>query len=166
MAHFLAFPILLLLLNLQMVVVSSLPLLQGTADLMLIAVIAWSLHERVKTAWEWALIAGMVVGFISAIPFIAPLAGYLIVTGIAQLLRKRIWQMPILAMFITTVIGTLIQNLISIITLQLNGVPISWKEGITLVAIPSALLNLILSIPIYVLLTDLDNWVYPVKIEL
>ena len=61
MVTLLAIPIFVFLGIFQTSVVSRLPLLHGTADLVLLVVIAWSLQERVRTAWQWALMAGLVV---------------------------------------------------------------------------------------------------------
>ncbi len=68
MSVLLAFPVLLVTLMLQMVVASRLTLLQGSVDLVLLTLVAWALQERARTAWIWALIAGVAVSFISALP--------------------------------------------------------------------------------------------------
>ena len=113
MVTLLAIPLFVVLGVFQSAVVSRLPLLHGTADLILLVVIAWALQERVRTTWQWALIAGFVVGYLSAINFVIPIAGYLIVTGMAMLLRRRIWQVPILAMLAVTFVGTLTINVLT-----------------------------------------------------
>ena len=165
MATLLAFPVLILLVMVQMVVASNLMLLRGTADLVMLVLIAWSLHERVRTAWLWAIIAGLLVSFVSAMPSLAPLIGYLLVTAIARLLQRRMWQSPILAMFVTTVAGTLIFQLLSMISLILSGTPLPIRESLSLVVLPSALLNLLLSLPVYALVSDMVSWVYPAEVE-
>jgi rod shape-determining protein MreD len=160
-----AVPILGGLLMLQSAVISRIPLLHGTADLVLLAVIAWALQERVETGWHWAILAGLLVGFISALPLVSALAGYLLTVGIVLLLRRRVWQAPILAMFVATVIGTLLMHGISFFSLRLLGTPLPWRESLNLITIPSLLLNLVLAIPIYALLGDLANWLYPEELE-
>lgn len=164
MAELLGFPLIFGLLSLQTVVVSHLPLLNGTADLILLALAAWALQERVKTAWIWALWAGLLVSFVSATPFMAPLMGYLAVTAIARGLHQRVWQMPILAMFFMAFVGTFVCQGLTVLALQLNGAPISWAEGLSRVIMPSALLNLIFSLPIYAVVSDLANWLYPAEV--
>ncbi len=165
MAILLAFPMLVLLVMFQTVVVSNLTLLRGSADLVMLVLIAWSLHERVRAAWIWAFVAGALVSFISALPMLTPLIGYLIVTGIARLLQQRLWQSPILAMFVTTVAGTLIFQLMSMIVLIFSGTPLPLRESLSLVVLPSALLNLLLSLPVYALVSDMVSWVYPAEVE-
>ncbi len=165
MAALLAFPVLILLVMFQMVVVSNLMLLHGAADIVLLVLIAWSLHERVRTAWIWALVAGVFVSFVSALPLFTPLIGYLLATGIARLLQHRLWQSPILAMFVATVAATLLYQGMSLVVLTVSGAPLPLRESLSLVVLPSALLNLLLSLPVYALVNDMVSWVYPAEVE-
>ena len=151
----------------QMAIVRHLPLLNGTADLVLVVLSAWALHERAAGAWVWALIAGVLTGLISAMPFYVPLVSYLAVAGVASLLRSRIWQSPILAMFVTVFIGTLFYHLLSIFALQfLQQISIGWQESLNLVTLPSLVLNLLITLPLYAVINDLAGWVYPAEAEL
>ncbi len=156
-------PIFTILLMLQLAIVSRLPLLQGTADLLLLFVIGWALHERVKHAWQWALIGGLMASLVSATPFFAPLFAYLLVNGFSRLLQRQVWQTPILAMLLTTFIGTFIYHGITYIALFFNGTSLPIQESISLVTLPSTLLNLIFALPVYVIINDLANWIYPLE---
>jgi hypothetical protein len=106
MANLISVPIMVMLIMIQTSVIARLPLLNGTADLILLVLVAWSLQERVKNAWIWAVCGGLLVCLVSATPFYAPVIGYLLVTGLGSILSKRIWQAPILAMFVLTYLGT------------------------------------------------------------
>jgi len=149
-----------------MVVVSRLPLLAGTADLILLVLVAWALQERVTTAWLWAAVAGLLVSYVSALPMFTPLVGYLVVTGIARLLQRRVWQTPILAMFVATVVGSLFYHLLSWFLLTFSGTPLPVDESISRVVLPALLLNILLSIPVYALVTDMANLVHPYELEI
>ena len=46
MAYLISFPVLIIVLMLQLAIFSQLPLLSGTPDLVLLVLIAWSLHEK------------------------------------------------------------------------------------------------------------------------
>jgi hypothetical protein len=165
-ATILALPVLVVLVILQTVVVSRLPLLLGSADLVLLALTAWALQERVRNAWIWTIIGGGLVSLISAVPFYAPLIGYLAVTGLARVLQRRVWQTPVLAMFVATFLGTLITQGISIIFLRVTGVPIGLQDALRLVTLPSLLLNLVMAFPVRAIMVDLAEWVYPSEIQL
>jgi rod shape-determining protein MreD len=166
MSIVIAVPILSILLIIQSAVLSRIPLLNGTSDLVLLAVIAWALQKRVQTAWHWGIIGGLLVGFVSALPLGVPLAGYLLAVGLALVLRQRVWQVPLLAMFVATFCGTLMFHLIALVALRLAGTPMPLLETLNLITLPSVLLNLILAIPFYALLGDLAKWLYPEELEM
>jgi len=161
-----AIPLLGALLILQSSVVSRVPLLHGTADLVLLAIIAWALQKRVQTAWHWGIIGGLLVSFASALPLGVVLGGYLLAVSLALTLRSRVWQVPILAMLVATFLGTIIAHLITLVVLRVSGVPLPWLQALNMVILPSVLLNLLLALPFYVLLGDLARWLYPAELEM
>lgn len=165
MATLIAVPIFSILLILQSAVISRIALLHGTADLLLLVVIAWALQKRVETAWHWSLIAGLMFSFVSALPVGVALLGYLLVTGMTLLLRQRVWQVPILAMLVATFLGTLLTQGLALAALRLTGDPLPILQAFNLITLPSILLNLILAIPAYALLGDLAGWLYPEELE-
>ncbi|MEJ5202544.1 MAG: hypothetical protein WHV66_09975 [Anaerolineales bacterium] len=148
----------------QTSIISHLTLLHGSADLVMLVLLAWLLQERVKHGWIWALLSGLLIGFISALPLFVPLFAYIVLYALTRMFQRRVWQMPVMAMLVLTVIGTFIQHFLTIVSLQINGVPIAFSEGIKFVTLPSALLNLILSIPVYVLVVDMAGFVYPEEV--
>jgi hypothetical protein len=161
MATLAAIPVLGILLMLQLAIVGRLPLIHGTADLILVALSAWALQERVKSSWQWSIIGGILVTIISGLPFFVPFIGYLLVTLIGRLLQRRVWQTPVLAMFVTIIIGTILFHLLSIGALQAAGTSLPFQDALTLVTLPSTLLNLILALPVYIVMTDIAHWIYP-----
>jgi rod shape-determining protein MreD len=149
----------------QSTIVCSMPLLNGTADLILLMIIAWALQDRVDTAWQWCLIGGIFASLYSALPFGAYLGGYLICVGITRLIKKRIWKAPFLAMLAATFIGTLVVLLISFAARLITGVSMPYLSVINLILLPSLLLNLILAIPVFSIMHDLSSWLYPQELE-
>lgn len=165
MATFVAVPILGGLMMIQSGILSQVPLLRGIPDLLLLALAAWALQKRVHTAWQWAIIAGLAYQLVSALPSGIPFIGYALTVGISLALRRRVWQAPILAMFIGTFLSTLIFQGLSFLSLRVIGAPISPIESINLVLLPSLLLNLLLAAPAYAMISDLANWLYPEILE-
>jgi rod shape-determining protein MreD len=164
-ANLIAFPVLIFALMIQNVIISRLPLTSGNADIILLILIAWALQERVKSTWLWALVGGLLVSFVSAVPGFGPVWGYFIIVFISRYLQKRIWQIPILAMLAVTLIGTLIQHTINLLLLFVAGIPIPIQESLLSVTLPSALLNLLFALPIYIVFTDLAKLLYPIEVE-
>ena len=165
MAILIAVPILGFLVILESSIFSRVPLILGTPDLVLLTILAWSLQKRVETAWQWCIIGGLMVGFVSALPLAAVMAGYALATGLALALRRRVWQVPILAMFVVTFLGTVITHSVSLLALRLAGNPLPILESVNMITLPSILLNLLLAVPIFALMGDLANWLYPEELE-
>ncbi|HBY06288.1 MAG TPA: hypothetical protein DEH22_00280 [Chloroflexi bacterium] len=166
LATLLAIPLFGLLVIFQSAIVSRMPLLHGTADLVLLVVIAWALQERVRSAWQWALIAGMIMAYVSALDNVIPITSYLAVTFLALLLRQRIWQAPILAMLAVTFAGSLLVNIFTALYLSIAGTALPFLDTLNLIILPSIILNLLLAIPVYALVKDLAEWLYPEEIDL
>jgi cell shape-determining protein MreD len=156
----LGIPVLLLTMVLQTTAFSRLPLLYGTADIVMLVILAWMLNDRVKHGWEWAVMAGLLASFVSGLPPLLPLVGYLLAAGLASWLKKRIWQTPVLAMLFSTFLGTIVVQSLSLTTLIIMGTDISIPAGYSLVILPSAFWNLILAVPVYTLVSEMAGWVY------
>lgn len=150
---------------LQTTIFSQARLISGAADLLLLFLIAWSLQEQMKNTWLWTVIAGLLVSLVSAMPFYAPLIGYLGVIVISKLLQRRVWRTPLLAMLIVVILGTFLQHTIYVIVLQITGAPIAWAHSLDSVILPSALLNLIFSLPMYAIVNDLAGRISPLEVE-
>ena len=165
MAVLVSIPVLGLALIVQTAILSRINLLTGSADLILLVVAGWGLQVNSRSVWVWAALAGILVGYVSALPMFVPVAGYLLVMGLARLLQRRIWQAPLLAMFAVTFAGTLAMQLLSYVTLWLLGNPLPLGDSFSQVILPSTLLNLLLSIPVHALMRDLARWLYPREAE-
>jgi len=150
---------------LQTTVFTQARLLSGTADLILLFLAAWSLQESVKNVWVWTVIAGLLISLVSAMPFYAPLLGYLGVVGISKGLQRRVWRTPFLAMMIVVLLGTIFQMTLYVIVLRVTGAPISWVQSLDSVILPSMILNLIFSLPMYAIANDLAGRISPQEVE-
>jgi rod shape-determining protein MreD len=161
MRNLVAVPVILLTVILQSAVISRIYLLAGIADLPLVMLAAWALQDGVDSAWHWAIATGLLVGFVSGIPGVVPVLGYVTVVLLAYLFQRRVWQAPLLAMFSITFIGTLVVSILSIGVLQFTGVELPISDVLGLVMLPSVLMNLLLAIPVYAVMRDLARWVFP-----
>jgi len=161
MRNLVALPVIILAVMLQTAIVSRVYLLSGIADLPLVMLAAWALQEEVETSWHWAVATSLLVGFVSALPWLAPFIGYFAVVGLAQILQARVWQAPLLAMFSVTFLGSIISSLLTFAVLSLSGVSLPVSDVLGVLTLPSVLLNMLLAIPVYAVMRDLARWVYP-----
>jgi len=161
MRNLIAIPVILLAVILQSSIVSNISVLKGFADLPLVMLAAWALQDEVETAWHWAVAMGVLVGFVSGLSWFAPLMSYLLVVALAQLLQRRVWQAPLLAMFSITFLGTLGLSFFTLVELRFMVISLSVADVFGLLTLPGILLNMLLAIPVYAVMRDLARWVYP-----
>lgn len=161
MKNLIAVPLLGLAAIVQSAVVSHITLLSGYGDLVLVLLAAWALQSQVDSAWQWAALASLMVGFISRLPWPIIVLGYFTVVFLAHILRRRVWQAPLLAMFSVTFLATILMHALSFLSLVFSGSPLSLGDVLGLVTLPSLLLNLLFAIPAYTFMRDISQWVYP-----
>lgn len=161
MRNLIAVPVILLAVILQSSIVSRVTLLTGTADLPLVMLAAWAMQDDVETAWHWAIATGVLVGFVSGLSWVVPLASYILVIVLAQVLQRRVWQAPLLAMFSVTFLGTIGLSVFSLVVLRFSGISLSIADAFGLITLPGILLNMLLAIPVFAVMRDLARWVYP-----
>lgn len=158
-----AFPVLILVVILQSAVISRITLLAGYADLMLVILAAWALQTDITSSWQWAFFGGLLVSFVSRMPWFVVFAGYLAIVALAHLLRRRVWQAPLLAMFSVIFLGTIFMNFFAYAVLQFSSRFLPLEDVFGLIVLPSLLLNLLVAIPTYAIMRDLARWVYPAE---
>ena len=163
MRNLIAFPILGLAVILQSSIVSQVQLVGGFADLPLVLIAAWALQERVDTHWHWGVLVCLFTFPISNLPIPVVIFGYFGVIILGRILQRRIWQAPLLAMFSVVFIGTLFFHLLSFVVLRSLGTPLDIREVVGIITLPSLLLNMLLSIPMYAFMRDISYWVYPAE---
>ena len=161
MRNLIAVPVIALAVILQSSIVSRVTLLSGIADLPLVMLAAWAMQDEVETAWHWAIATSLLVGFVSGLSWPVPLLSYLIVVALAQMLQRRVWQAPLLAMFSVTFLGTIGLSIFSLVTLRFSGIPLAIADVFGLLTLPSILLNMLLAIPVFAVMRDLARWVHP-----
>lgn len=162
----LSIPLLSLVAILQTAVVSRMPLNQGHADLMMVVVIAWALQEHVTDPWQWAAVGGLVTDFFSGLPFGVFTASYLILAGLAQILGRRLWQFSALVQLFLTLVGTMLTHLVSTLILLAQGTPLNTLDVLRSIMLPSLLLNLLFTLPVYIIVSDFSLQIYPAESEI
>jgi cell shape-determining protein MreD len=155
-----SFPVLIASMILETTVFSRIHILHGNADLIMLVIIAWSLHPSTRYSWFWFILGSFIMTYLSALP----MYGYFIIYGIIWLLitflKRRVWQMPVILMLFLTIFGTFLENFFSIASLFLQNVNLNYSEIITQIMIPSLILNLLLAIPVFGIINDFAETIY------
>jgi hypothetical protein len=160
MRNLIAIPLLGLATIIQSSIVGQLTLLGGTADLVLVLVMAWALQEAVTTGFQWAFLASVFMSLISSLPWFIYFACYMGIVLLALLLQRRVWQVPLLAMFSVTFLGTALLHMATYLYLSFSGRAIPLADSLGLITLPSILLNMLVAIPVFGMTRDLANWVF------
>ncbi len=163
MITLLGIPVLALIVILQSAVISRLNVSYGTADLVLLVLIAWALQAPNKKVLWWALTGGILVSLITATPFIAIISGYVLVTYLASSLKRRLWNIPILTMVLASFIGTIITLFIDYLSINVLMTSLPFFESFVKVVLPSCALNMFIGIPIFLITKDIVDSLYPVE---
>ena len=158
---FVSLPIMLILSVIQTVAVSRVKLMGGSADIILLAIVSWGVSEKDRSVFFWALVGGIFISIISAMPTAAVITSYLVIAGITRVIQKGLWQSPILVILLSSFIGTIAKFIIDIIALQFMGIELTLSTSIKMTLAPNLILNLFILFPIYLIMSDLSNWISP-----
>jgi cell shape-determining protein MreD len=165
MANLIASISLLIAAILQTTIVVRINILHGAADLVLLTLVSWVIYEQINSSFRWGLLAGLLVGVASALPFWLVVIEYVLVVTIFGAIQARVWQAPLLLLFSSVFLGTFIINSMDFFYLWITGVPLNIDEVFNLVILPSLVLNVILALPTYSIMGELAKQVYPPEVE-
>jgi hypothetical protein len=154
-------PTIIFLVILQSTIVSRINLSFGSADIVMLVLIALGLQPNTKRTLLWFTLGGLLLAIISAVPLMYPLIPYIIISLIIDYLKKRIWRIPLLLMLLVSFLGTVICNIAAYAAISLTRVPLPLSESINNVILPSIALNILLGIPIFLLVRDWSKWLNP-----
>lgn len=150
-----------MLVILQSAIVSRINLSFGSADIVLLVLIALGLQVETKRTVLWFAFGGLIWSIISSAPLMYPLIPYIIIGFTLVYLRKRIWKIPMLMMILLSFIGTIICLVFAYIVIYFTQTPLPFTNSLLDVVIPSIALNVAIGIPIYLLVKDWSKWLNP-----
>ncbi len=164
MIWWIAIPLLALTSLLQTTILRQIPFLDGSVDLLLLAVVCWSLL-RPEEGMGWALAAGFFSDIFTGGPFgLTPIA-YLLTAFCVGLLHGRLRTHSPIAVMAIALFGTVLAHLAMIAMLALFGRSFDFGYVLTYVTLPTAFLNTVLSVPVYLGLRRLHVIGMPVLVE-
>jgi cell shape-determining protein MreD len=140
-------------------VVGRIQILSGSGDLILVIVCALASQEKANYLWLLGAVGGLVMGFISAAPWYIFLIVYMILIGVSRLIIQKIWQAPLLAMFILTFLGSLLSyGMIYLYRVLLENFSQNVSEVFINIILPSTLINILLIFIIHPLVGYLSKF--------
>ena len=165
MAGIVIFVLLIFATLLQNSIVNQISMLYGSADLVLLVLLAWILQSEEKQYWLPGFFAGFLIGFSSALPVWLPMVEYVLVVAVVTFLQRRVWQVPIWLLLTSTILSSLLVYAVEFIYLIGTGVEFDLLTAFNLLLLPTIVLNLIFSLPIYGVMGEVGKLLYPEKVE-
>ena len=166
MSYFIGIPLLTLLAILQSVLMSHIELLDGRADLVLLAVISWSLTRRSEEAMVWGVIGGFTLDLLSGLPFGSNAIILLIVTFLVSFLEGRFWEAHLFMPLGVMLVASLTYHFLSTFFVMAIGQDVSLDFAFRRIILPSTFLNVIIALPASQLASALHSRLYPQEVEL
>lgn len=142
-------PILVVAVILQTTLANHFRLLGGGFDLTLTIVLAWNLVQRESSGPLWAFIGGILADVFSGGPFGVTTLALVACSLIIALTEGRFYQTNWVVAVAASIVGTIFYHLLYLILLAAGDHPVPWADALTLITLPSTLLNLLLMLPVY-----------------
>jgi len=166
MAYVVGVPLLALLAVLQSAVLSEVRLLDGQADLVLLAVVAWALAERWMESLIWGMIGGLLIDLFSGIPFGATSVVLVVIAYLASFLEGRFWGAHVFLQMGIVLTASLVYHFYGLAVLALMGRTVDLSLALTRVLLPSSFLNLLLALPAVQLARILRASLFPPEVQI
>ena len=151
----------------QIGVISQIKLQAGKLDLILLVIIALVLINKIdlQDSLLIGLTASFIIGLVSAEPFVFVIFFYLSATMFVYYIRSRVWKIPLITMFFSVAVVTILHHLIFGLFLIFDGANFGFSELLQSVLMPSLMLNIFAVIPVYFLVLEVWQWFSPIEEE-
>lgn len=152
---------------LQLGIFSNIQILAGKIDLLMLGVIAWVIQKKTELIdiVIYSIVTVFFIYLISAESIIIIIGLYSLIVFVVYWSKNNIQQLPIISMLIFSAVFTFFHLVIFGFYLQLSGIAMVAEEVFQSVILPSMIINLIAAIPMYLLVNELQRWVYPLAEE-
>lgn len=152
MGYYIAIPLLVLCATLQASIIPLTRIASGEINLILLVVIAWAMHARLPEALFWAFAGGIIQDLASVLPTGTSAISLLIIVTLIDTVRQQVYSINIFFILGFALLGTLLQQIILMITLPSIGLTSDIITIIRYVTLPTILYNVGGILPVYILL--------------
>jgi len=148
---------------LQMAIFSQFKIQAGKADLLLLVIVALGLQNEIPKVDKilFSFLAGIIIGFISAEPFWITVIIYTVAVYFCLILRERLPQIPLVSMFFVSMVFMFFHLEIQSVYYQFLGFQIEFQYSFQNIILPSLMINIIATLPVYFVVSEIRRLVYP-----
>jgi rod shape-determining protein MreD len=125
----------------QATLIARVRFLEASPNLLLIAVVAWSLLRGVDEGILWGLIGGLLFDLITGLPLGASSLALMTICFLTGKWEGRLFQGNLFLPAIAVALATPVYGLVILASKQLAGAPVSWTAAFVSVVLPELLLN-------------------------
>lgn len=148
-------PFSLVLVTLQATFFERISLAGGHADLVLISLVLFALWVGRPQATVAAIVVAPFYDLMSGLPVGTSILPFLVVVYLAGMGERTLFGARFGWPLILTFMATFVAGLITVVELALFGFTVAWDQTILRVIVPSALLNAICILPLYLAIESL-----------
>lgn len=163
MALYILLPTLLLTALVQTAFFSQVSFLGIKPDLMLIATAGWAIMRGMKEGALWAILGGLLIDLFSGAPLGRSTLALTPVLALAAMAQMVGVESSFLLSLGVIFISTFLYEGTSRLVLQVRNIPVAWGYSLLWIALPSALVNTMLTPPVYWALHHLRTQGSPAK---
>ena len=166
MAYLIGIPLLALLAVLQSSVLAWTLLSDGRPDLMLLAVVAWSLTGRSTEAMAWGLIGGMFLDLFTGLSFGLSAISLILIAYVISSLLDRFWEGHVLTPLGAILAASLFFHFTQLAAIFITGRSLDLLLALQRVVLPSTFLNLAMILPAKSLADGLNERLNPPEVTI
>ncbi len=128
---------------------------------MLLMVVSWSIIRGMQEGIVWAIVGGVWLDLLSALPFGTMATAMTVTCVLAGWLGGPLVQVNTLLPLTMAPVVTVIFNLTVVLLLEVLGVKQDWANLVTDIVVPLALLNSVAMVPLYGALYGISRRIQP-----
>lgn len=166
MAYLVGIPLIAFLAIVQSAILSHLGILDGRPDLVLLAVVTWSLSGGAVEAMVWGWVGGMLIDLLSGLPLGVSAIALVGIAYLASLTEGRFWEGHVLVPVAAVLVASLLFLAVEMAALAVSGYPLQVIPALGRVVLPSLFLNLVLALPAAQLAEGLRDLLYPARVTI
>jgi rod shape-determining protein MreD len=134
------------------------PIYHGQLGLVLILVLSWAVHAPIEEAIFWAFVGGIFQDVLNPIiPTGVSVLAFLLMVFAIKGFEQNFYRFSIVLLTSFVLIGTLIQHLCVFLALILQNYSLPIVELLQTFTLPSLGINLLASVPIYIMLRQVQK---------
>lgn len=157
----LSIPILILAAAVQSSFAPQIRVLGGSPDLVFLVVLSWSVGSEFPESLTWAFVGGIIQDLLSAAPLGASALGLIVVVFAVHLLNRGMYRIGFLLLAMLVVAGSLFKETLFALVMAIIGFPNDYQALFSYVVIPTAIYNLAVFAPVYIVIRQIHRRTRP-----